>query len=48
MQGRVILETQKEHEIWLASAQANAPFVVDKESADVFWGWKWLATAKNN
>jgi cytochrome c oxidase subunit 2 len=48
MQGRVILENQKEHEIWLASAQANAPFVVDKDSADVFWGWKWITTAKNN
>lgn len=47
MQARVIIHDQEEYKSWLAGAQETAPFVVDKDSSDVFWGWKWLTTANN-
>lgn len=48
MQGRVFIHTQEEYKNWLAQAENYAPVVMDKESADVFWGWKWLTTTAKN
>lgn len=47
MQGRVIIHEQAEYKTWLENAQVTAPFVTDRDSSDIFWGWKWLTTAKN-
>lgn len=46
MQAKLIVYTPAEFDKWLAEAHLNSNYVVDKENADLFWGWKWM-TASN-
>lgn len=47
MQAKLTVYEQTEYDAWLNEMQERAEFTTEKENADLFWGWKWVAdTAK--
>ena len=47
MQAKLTVYDQTEYDAWLNEMQERADFTTEKENADLYWGWKWVAdTAK--
>ncbi len=46
MQAKLTVYTQTEYDAWLNEMQDRADFTTEKDKADLYWGWKWLADTK--
>jgi len=46
MQAKLTVYTQAEYDAWLNEMQDRADFTTEKDKADLYWGWKWLADTK--
>jgi cytochrome c oxidase subunit 2 len=46
MQAKLTVYTQTEYDAWLNEMQERADFTTEKDKADLYWGWKWLADTK--
>lgn len=43
---KLTVYTQAEYDTWLNEMQDRADFTTEKDKADLYWGWKWLADTK--
>jgi cytochrome c oxidase subunit 2 len=43
MKGRMMVYTPEEFEQWQDEMSKRTNFAVEKENADLYWGWKWIA-----
>ncbi|MBY0412708.1 MAG: hypothetical protein K2Q18_01015 [Bdellovibrionales bacterium] len=46
MQAKLTVYEQAEYDRWINEMENRASYVTEKDNADIFWGWKWLAEAK--
>lgn len=44
MQAKLTVYTQAEYDTWMNEMQERANNVNEKDNADIFWGWKWVAS----
>ena len=35
--------TPEEFEVWQNEMSERAKYVMEKDSADLYWGWKWVS-----
>jgi cytochrome c oxidase subunit 2 len=46
MQAKLTVYTQSEYDTWMSEMETRSNFTTEKDKADLFWGWKWLADSK--
>ncbi len=44
MQGKMTVYSQEDFDKWQNEMQNRTTFAMEKENADLYWGWKWLAS----